>query len=133
MKYLCINRNVIDFSSQWISFLVQVNNGVCNAELRFPKMMVRLFHLFHKNIVHSKKKTKPESCLKHGIRWTWPPLKEKRFSTIEDIKEKSKQDLLPKRKSVFQKCLEDCKKRWHMFIVSDGGCLEGAKYLLINK
>ena len=43
-----------------------------------------------------------------------PPMREKRFFTIEEIKEKSKQELLltiPK--IAFQKCFEDWKKRWH--------------------
>ena len=39
------------------------------------------------------------------------PMKGKRFSTIEEIKEKSKQDLLKISKSTFQKCFEEWKKR----------------------
>ena len=37
-------------------------------------------------------------------------MKVKRFAKIEEIKKKSKQELLAIPKSVFQKCLEDWKK-----------------------
>ena len=40
------------------------------------------------------------------------PMKGERFATIEEIKEKSKQEL--------QKCFEDRKKRWHKCITSEG-------------
>ena len=36
-----------------------------------------------------------------------------RFATIEEIKEKSKQELLAIQKNVFQNCFEDWKKHWH--------------------
>ena len=47
------------------------------------------------------------------------PMKGKRFAAIEEIKEKSKEELLAISKSVFQKCFQDWKKRWHRYIISD--------------
>ena len=38
------------------------------------------------------------------------PVKGQYFSTIEEIKEKSKEKLLTIPKSAFQKCFEDCRK-----------------------
>ena len=43
------------------------------------------------------------------------PMKEKPFATIEEINEKSKQDLFVIPKSVFQKCFEDSQIRLHIF------------------
>ena len=40
------------------------------------------------------------------------PIKGKRFTTIEEIKEKLEQSLLVIRKSVCQMCFEDLKIRW---------------------
>ena len=57
-------------------------------------------------------------------------MKGKRFPTIEEIKEKSKQKLLPIPKSAFQKCFEDWKKRWHKCIVSEGGYFERNKIVI---
>ena len=54
----------------------------------------------------------------------------KRFPTIGEIKEKSKQELLAIPKSVFQKCFEDWKKRWHKCIISEGGYFEGDKIVV---
>ena len=66
---------------------------------------------------------KPSSCLNHRIRQTWPPadfflfpklktpMKGKRFVTIEELKEKSKQELLAIPDSSFKKCFEDWKAR----------------------
>ena len=51
--------------------------------------------------------------------------KGKRFATIEEIKEKSKQELLAISKSAFQKGFEDWKKRWHKCIISEGVYFEG--------
>ena len=48
------------------------------------------------------------------------PKKGKRFATIEEIKEKSKQKLLALPKSAFQKFFEHSKKRWHRCIISEG-------------
>ena len=56
------------------------------------------------------------------------PLKGKRFSTIEEIKEKSIQELLAIPKSAFQKYFEDWKKCWHKFIISEGSYLQGGQY-----
>ena len=49
------------------------------------------------------------------------PMKGNRFVTIEEIKEKSKQELLAIPKWAFQKCFEDWKKRWHKCVISEGG------------
>ena len=45
-------------------------------------------------------------------------------SGLEEIKEKSKQELLAIRKIAFQKCFEDWKKRWHKGIITEGGYLK---------
>ena len=58
------------------------------------------------------------------------PMKGKRFATIEEIKEKSKQELLALPKSAFQKCFEDWKKRWHKCIISEGDYFEGDKIVI---
>ena len=55
------------------------------------------------------------------------PMRGKRFVTIEEIKEKSKQELLAILKSAFQKCFEDWKKHWHTCIISEGVTLEGTR------
>ena len=58
-------------------------------------------------------------------------MKGMRFATIEEeIKEKSKQELLAIQKNVFQKSFEDWKKRWHKFIISEGGFFEGDKIVI---
>ena len=57
-------------------------------------------------------------------------MKGKRFATIEEIKEKSKQELLAISKSAFQKCFEDWKKRWHKCIISEGDYFEGDKIVI---
>ena len=49
------------------------------------------------------------------------------FATIEEIKEKSKKELLAILKSAFQKCFENWKKRWHNCIISEGVTLKGAR------
>ena len=58
------------------------------------------------------------------------PMKGKRFAAIEEIKEKSKQELLAIPKSAFQKCFEDWKKRWHKCIISEGDYFEGNKIVI---
>ena len=50
------------------------------------------------------------------------PMRGKRFATIEEIKEKSKQVLLA---IAFQKCFDDWKKCWHKCIIFHGGYFEG--------
>ena len=40
---------------------------------------------------------------------------ERRFATIEEIKENSKQELLGYQKNGFQNCFGDWKKRWHKY------------------
>ena len=62
-----------------------------------------------------------------GVRlWHWNQsliIEWKRFATIEDIKDKSKQKLLAISKSAFQKCFEAWKKLWHKCIISEGGLI----------
>ena len=58
------------------------------------------------------------------------PTEGKRFSTIEEIKEKSKQELLAILQSAFQKCFKDWKKRWHRCILSERGHFEGDKIVI---
>ena len=60
------------------------------------------------------------------------PMKGKCFAMIEEIKEKSKQELLAMLKSAFQKCFEDWQKCSHKCIISEGGYFEGDK-LVIHK
>ena len=50
-------------------------------------------------------------------------MKEKRFATIEDIKEKSKQELSAIPKSEGQKFFDNWKKCWPKCIISEGGLL----------
>ena len=57
-------------------------------------------------------------------------MKGKRFAMIEEIKEKSKQELLAVPKSEIQKCFDDWKKRWHKCIISEGGYFEGVKIVI---
>ena len=54
----------------------------------------------------------------------------KRFATIEEIKEKSRKELLAIPKSSFQKCFDDWKKRWHKCIISERCCFEGDKIVI---
>ena len=56
----------------------------------------------------------------------------KRFVTIDEIKEKSKQKLLAIGKNALQKFFEDWKNRWLKCIISEGGYIEGDK-IVINK
>ena len=51
-------------------------------------------------------------------------------ATIEEIKEKSKQELLAIPKSAFQKCFKDWKKRWHKCILSEKDYFEGDKIVI---
>ena len=72
-----------------------------------------------------------------GPRWLFPlsilkkPMKEKRFATIENIKEKSQQRLLAIPKSSFQKCFEDCEKCWRKCIRSEGVILKGTREVFV--
>ena len=63
------------------------------------------------------------------------PMKGKRFTAFEEIKEKSKQELLTMPKGAFQKCFRDWKKRWHKRIIfgGRGGYLEGDKIVIDKK
>ena len=58
------------------------------------------------------------------------PMKEKRFATIEEIKEKSKRKLLVISKSAFQKCFEDWPKSLPKCITSEGDYFEGDKIVI---
>ena len=55
-------------------------------------------------------------------------MKGKRFARVEEIKEKSKQELL----MIPNRAFEDLKKRWHKCIISEGGYFKGYK-MVINK
>ena len=57
-------------------------------------------------------------------------MKGKRFATIEEIKEKSKQELLAIPKSAFQKCFEDWQKGLDKSIISVGGFFEEDKIVI---
>ena len=52
------------------------------------------------------------------------PMKGRRFATIEEIKTESLRELKDIPKSVYQKCFEDWKKRWHKCIISEGDYFE---------
>ena len=52
-------------------------------------------------------------------------MKGNRFATIEEIKEKLIQELLALPKCAFQRFFEVWKKRWHKYIISEGGYFEG--------
>ena len=52
-------------------------------------------------------------------------MKGKRFATIEEIKVKSKQELLAKPKNAFQKCFKDWKERWQKCLIFEGGYFKG--------
>ena len=58
------------------------------------------------------------------------PIKGKHFATIEEIKEKSKQELFSITKTAFHKCFEDWKIRCHNCIISEGGNIEGDKIFI---
>ena len=59
--------------------------------------------------------------------WLFPklktPMKGKCYATIEEIKERLKQELLAIPKSMFQKYFEGGKNGWHKCIISEGGLL----------
>ena len=58
----------------------------------------------------------------------FPKLKKPmRFTTIEEIKTASLEELKAIQKSAFQKWFEDWKKRWHKSIISKGDYFEGDK------
>ena len=61
-------------------------------------------------------------------------MKGKHFAATEEIKEKSKQELLALPKSVFQKCFEDWKKNAGISVLYlRGVILKRTIWLLINK
>ena len=55
------------------------------------------------------------------------PMKGRRYATIKEMKAVSKEELNKITKNDLLKCLEDWKKRWHKFIISDGDYFEGDK------
>ena len=57
-------------------------------------------------------------------------MKGKRFATIQEIKDKSKQELLATPRSAFQNCFENFKKRWHKCIIPEGRNFEGNKIVI---
>ena len=54
-------------------------------------------------------------------------MKGNRFATIEEIKEKSKQELLAILKSAFQKCFENWKKNAGKSVKAEWVTLEGTR------
>ena len=58
-------------------------------------------------------------------------MKGKRLARIEEIKEKSEQELLAIPKNAFQKCFGDWKKRWLQCIISEGRFFEKEKKITI--
>ena len=52
-------------------------------------------------------------------------MKEWRFTTIEEIKTASLDEVKTIPKSVFQKSFKDWKKHWHKCIISEGDYFEG--------
>ena len=52
-------------------------------------------------------------------------MKGRRFTTIEEIKTASLEELKSIPKSAYEQCFEDWKKRWHQCIVSEGDYFEG--------
>ena len=58
------------------------------------------------------------------------PMKGKRLGSIEEIKGKSKQELLAIPKSAFHKCFEDLKKCWHKYIYPKGVYFAGNKIVI---
>ena len=60
------------------------------------------------------------------------PLKGNGFATIEEVNEKSKQELLAIPKSAFQQCFENWKLCWHKCIISEEGYFEGDKIVVVK-
>ena len=52
-------------------------------------------------------------------------LKGRRFTAIDDIKSASLKELKAIPKIEFEKCFEDCEKRWQKCIISNGDYFEG--------
>ena len=51
-------------------------------------------------------------------------MKGRRFTTIEEIKTASPEELKTISKSAHQKCFKDMKKRWDKYIISEGDYFE---------
>ena len=54
-------------------------------------------------------------------------MKERRYTTIKEIKLASKEELNKITKNYFLRCFEDWKNRWHKCIISGGDYFEGYK------
>ena len=110
-----IRNTTLKFWTNWASNSLEthriVDHGFCNMITH---------QVTHRCLcVSFLLKTKSRSCLNHRIHWigfllvfSFSPklktrMKGKRFSTIEEIKELSKQELLAVEKFAFQKCFED--------------------------
>ena len=74
--------------------------------LAHTSMLVREFLAKNKTVIMPQPPYSPGLAPKLKT-----PTKGRHFATIEEIKEKSKLELLAIPKSAFQKCLEDWKKR----------------------
>ena len=55
------------------------------------------------------------------------PLRGTRFQSIEEIKEKSRQELMSIPENAFKKCFDDWIIRWHKCIISRGANLQSYK------
>ncbi|KZC03764.1 hypothetical protein WN55_04220 [Dufourea novaeangliae] len=55
------------------------------------------------------------------------PLRERRFESIEAIKENSLKELKATPQSAYEQCMKDWVKRWHSCIALDGAYFEGDK------
>ena len=121
----------------YLEVMRRLRETICQKSTEFWKKQWFLI-LRHDNAPAHSSMLMHEFLAKHHPHRTWPLLtfssfeimmKGKRFSTIEDIKEKSKQELAIS-KSVFQKCFEDLKNRWLRWILSEGSYFEGDKMVI---
>ena len=108
---ICQKRTELRKNQSWS---LQHNNAPAH-----PSMFVREFLAKNKRIIMSK-------FIGLGTHLHFPlptfwPLKGKRFATIEEIQEKSKQKLMTIPKRGVQKYFKDCNKRWHKYIISERG------------
>ena len=95
-------------------------------------MLVRKFFAKSKPVIMPQPPYSP--CLAPADFLLLPKLKTTtkamRFTMIEEIKEKSKHELLAIPNSVFQKYFKDWIKRWHKCIISEEGYYEGDKIVI---
>ena len=92
-------------------------------------MLVREFLAKNKTVIMPQPLYSPDLALADFL--FFPKLKTlmkgNHFAMIEEIKEKSTQELLAILESSFQKCFENWKKRWHKCIISEGDTLKGTR------